>query len=152
MDFNTNWLIGFIVIIISFIIYEFNKVIKRADASDLKKSSKKSKKRQTYFVKSGKNGENVQELESVSSILGLNDKFYELSDWEQIKTLLEALKKAKNDTVFGTWIANEFRFMEYSFKNEFKLKFAEQIMKYYRNDLSMKELKEYFDNNVTWKK
>ena len=123
-----------------------------ADVSDLKMSSEKSRKRLTYFLRSGENGENVQELESVSSILGFNNEFYKLSDWEQIKTLLKALKKAKNDTVFGTWIANEFRFMEYSFKNEFKLKFAEQIMKYYRNDLSMKELKEYFDNNVTWKK
>ena len=152
MDFNTYWIIGFGVILITFMIYQSYKDTKQTDASDLKKSSKKSKKRQTYFLRSGKNGENVQELESVSSILKLNNKFYELSDWGQIKTLLETLKKAKNDTVFGTWIVNEFRFMEYSFKNEFKLKFAEQIMKYYRNDLSMKELKEYFDNNVIWKK
>ena len=123
-----------------------------ADVSDLKMSSEKSRKRLTYFLRSGENGENVQELESVSSILGFNNEFYKLSDWEQIKTLLKALKKAKNDTVFGTWIANEFRFMEYSFKNEFKLKFAEQIMMYYRNDLSMQGLKEYFDNNVIWKK
>ena len=119
MDFNTYWIIGFGVILITFLIYQSYKDTKQTDASDLKKSSKKSKKRQTYFLRSGKNGENVQELESVSSILKLNNKFYELSDWGQIKTLLETLKKAKNDTVFGTWIVNEFRFMEYSFKNEF---------------------------------
>jgi len=41
--------------------------------------------------------------------------------------------------------------MEYSFKNEFKIKFAEQLIKFYQDDLSIKQLKEYFDNNVIWK-
>ena len=118
----------------------------------LKNSTEKSRKRLTYILRSGKDGEKETEIETFSSMLGFADEFYELSDWKQLEILIETLKKTNNDKGFGTWVMNEFRFMEYSFKNEFKLKFAEQIMKYYRNDLSMKELKEYFDNNVTWKK
>ena len=39
---------------------------------------------------------------------------------QKIKALTEAFKKAKDEKLFGTWVVNEFRFMEYSFKNEFK--------------------------------
>ena len=135
---------------------EFDKIISAFSENGEKKpfilSTLKSRKRLTYVFRSEGNGEDVQEeIESVSSTLGFTDEFYKLNDWEQIEALTEAFKKAKDEKLFGTWVVNEFRFMEYSFKNEFKIKFAEQLIKFYQDDLSIKQLKEYFDNNVIWK-
>jgi tetratricopeptide (TPR) repeat protein len=135
---------------------EFDKIISAFLENGEKKpfilSTLKSRKRLTYVIRSEENGEDVQEeIESVSSTLGFTDEFYKLNDWEQIEALTEAFKKTKDEKLFGTWVVNEFRFMEYSFKNEFKIKFAEQLIKFYQDDLSIKQLKEYFDNNVIWK-
>ena len=54
--------------------------------------------------------------------------------------------------MFGTWLMNEFRYMEYSFDDKFKLKFAKKIMSYYEDGLTISELEDYFNNNVPWKK
>ena len=134
---------------------EFDKIISAFLENGEKKpfvlSTLKSRKRLTFILQKDKNNEVVQtEINSVASILGFKEDFYQLNDWEQIKTLAEVLKD-KDIQQFKTWAFLEFQFMEYSFKNEFKLQFAEQLIKFYQDDLSINQLKEYFDNNVIWK-
>ena len=125
-------------------------------------NSKKSKRKLTYIDRSGENGEIETEMERVSSIMGLGDKFYEMDDWGQIKTLVETFKKAKEDSnseaekkrcdkMFGFWLSSELRFADYSFAEEFKLSLAEQIVRFYNNIITIKELKTFFDENVIWK-
>ena len=134
---------------------EFDKIISAFLENGEKKpfvlSTLKSRKRLTFILQKDKNNEVVQtEINSVASILGFKEDFYKLNDWEQIKTLAKVLKD-KDIQQFKTWAFLEFQFMEYSFKNEFKLQFAEQLIKFYQDDLSINQLKEYFDNNVIWK-
>ena len=77
---------------------------------------------------------------------------------DYIKGIIESFKKVSNDdkeragTMFSTWLINEFRYMEYSFDDKFKFKFAKKIMSYYADGLTISELEEYFNNNVPWKK
>ena len=122
----------------------------------------KSNRRLTYTHRSGESGEIETEMETTSSILGLGDEFYNMDDWGQIKTLIEMFKSAKakanseadektSNKMFATWVSNEFRFTEYSFSKEFKLSLAEQIIKFYNDLISMKQLKKFFDENVIWK-
>ena len=121
------------------------------------KSTEQSKLRLTYLLPQEDKPGVYLEIDSTAKMLGFGDYFFSLSDWEQIKGIIEAFKKASNDsqdqtdTMFATWLMNEFRYMEYSFDDKFKLKFAEKIASYYRNGLTIIQLEEYFNNNVTWK-
>ena len=113
-----------------------------------KKSTKKSNKRLTYILQSGENGEKETEVESVSSILGFGDDFYNLSDWEQINILLEAFKEANDGRMFITWLANEFRFMKYSFDDKIKPKLADKIVEFWKSEITIKQLEKYFKQTV----
>lgn len=132
------------------------------EAENAQNHSNKSKRKLTYIDRSGENGEIETEMERASSIMGLGDKFYEMDDWGQIKTLIEAFKKAKEgsaseaqkkecDKMFGFWLSSELRFADYSFAEEFKLSLAEQIVKFYNEIITIEELKIFFDENVIWK-
>jgi hypothetical protein len=115
------------------------------------KSTDKSKKRLTYLLPDEKKSGIYTEVDSISAILGFGDYFYSLSDWEQIKGIIEAFKKAGNDKMFVTWLHYEFRYMEYAFDDTFRIKFAKKISSYYGDKLTINELEEYFNNNVSWK-
>ena len=41
--------------------------------------------------------------------------------------------------------------MEYAFDDTFRIKFAKKISSYYGDKLTINELEEYFNNNVSWK-
>jgi hypothetical protein len=122
------------------------------------KSTEQSKKRLTYLLPLEDKPGVYLEIDSIAKILRFGDYFFSLSDWEQIKGIIESFKKVSNDdkeragTMFSTWLINEFRYMEYSFDDKFKFKFAKKIMSYYADGLTISELEEYFNNNVPWKK
>ena len=114
------------------------------------KSTEKSRKRLSYITPDAENSEIYHEFDSLSKLMGFGDHFYSLSDWEQIKGIIESYKICGNDTMFNTWLINEFRYMEYFFEDKFKLKFAEQMMEFYQGNLTITELEEYFNNNVSY--
>ena len=122
----------------------------------------KSNRKQTYIHRSGESGEVEKEIETAASMLGLGDKFYNMDDWGQIKTLVDTFKSVKEksnsesdrketDKMFGTWLTNEFRFTDYSFTEDFKLSLAKEIFKYYNDSMTIKELNKFFDENVICK-
>ena len=110
-------------------------------------TTKESRERKTYIVRDGNLGMDLTEVPSVAEMLNLGESFYELSELDQIITIIEAFKKANNGQFFKTWIINEFRFMQYTFNEGFRQNFAEKIIKYYNGEITMPQLRNFYKKN-----
>ncbi|GIR18464.1 MAG: hypothetical protein CM15mP32_6510 [Flavobacteriaceae bacterium] len=112
-------------------------------------TTKESRERKTYIVRDGSLGMDLTEVPSVAEMLNLGESFYELSELDQIITIIEAFKKANNGQFFKTWIIKEFRFMQYTFIESFRQRFAEKIIKYYNGEITMPQLRNFYKKIIS---
>ena len=125
----------------------------------LKMSTESSRKRLTYILINVENDEIIQsEHDSYSKINKYGEGFYSMNDWNQILFIVNSIKQHTPDNdnpinklMFLTWLGNEYRCMDYSLNDKFKLSLSKKLTEYYSNTITLEKLNNYFADNVIWK-